>query len=98
MDTDRRPHPDDPQLLDRGATERRVQYGRHRGACRESPARPGHHADQNLVPEGARFDPKNADPTSATGASLPDAFLRPIQFTNVTERTREGVTDYDSCR
>jgi hypothetical protein len=55
--------------------------------------------DQNLVPEGARFDPKNADPTSATGASLPDAFLRPIpQFTTVTERTREGVTDYDSMQ
>ena len=36
MDTDRRPHPDDPQLLDRGATERRVQHGRHRGARRES--------------------------------------------------------------
>ena len=55
--------------------------------------------DQNLVPEGARFDPKNADPTSATGASLPDAFLRPIpQFTAVTERTREGVTDYDSLQ
>ena len=55
--------------------------------------------DQNLVPEGARFDPKNADPTSATGASLPDAFLRPIpQFTSVTERTREGVTDYDSLQ
>jgi hypothetical protein len=53
----------------------------------------------NLVPEGARFKPVNADPTSATGASLADAFLRPIpQFTNVTERTREGVTDYDSLQ
>ena len=55
--------------------------------------------DRNLVPEGARFDPKNADPTSATGASLPDAFLRPIpQFTTVTERTREGLTNYDSMQ
>ena len=48
--------------------------------------------DKNLVPEGARFDPKNVDPTSATRASLPDAFLRPIpQFTTVNERTREGL-------
>jgi hypothetical protein len=55
--------------------------------------------DRNLVPERARFDASNADPTSATGASLPDAFLRPIpQFTTVTERTREGVTDYDSLQ
>ena len=55
--------------------------------------------DKNLVPEGARFDPKNADPTSATGASLPDAFLRPIsQFTTVTERTREGLVNYDSLQ
>src|SRR4026207_2445795 len=53
--------------------------------------------DKNLVPEGARFDPKNADPTSTTGASLPDAFLRPIpQFTTVNDRTRDGITDYDS--
>src|SRR6185295_14295308 len=55
--------------------------------------------DQNLVPEGARFDRNNADPTSATGAPLPDAFLRPIpQFTTVNERTRDGVTDYDSLQ
>jgi hypothetical protein len=55
--------------------------------------------DQNLVPEGARFDPRNADPTSATGASLPDAFLRPIpQFTTVNERTREGFVNYDSLQ
>jgi len=53
--------------------------------------------DQNLVPVGARFDPKNADPTSAAGATLPDAFLRPIpQFTGVTERTRDGYINYDS--
>ena len=55
--------------------------------------------DKNLVPEGARFDRRNADPTSATGASLPDAFLRPIpQFTSVNERTREGFVDYDSLQ
>jgi hypothetical protein len=55
--------------------------------------------DQNLVPIGARFDPANADPTSATRATLADAFLRPIpQFTTVTERTRDGVVDYDSMQ
>ena len=55
--------------------------------------------DRNLVPEGARFDPRNVDPTSATGAALPDAFLRPIpQFTTVTERTREGLINYDSLQ
>jgi hypothetical protein len=55
--------------------------------------------NRNPVPEGARFDPRNADPTSATGASLPDAFLRPIpQFTTVNERTREGLVDYDSLQ
>ena len=55
--------------------------------------------DKNLVPEGARFDPKNADPTSATRASLPDAFLRPIpQFTTVNERTREGTSTTTRCR
>ena len=55
--------------------------------------------DKNLVPEGARFDPKNVDPTSATRASLPDAFLRPIpQFTTVNERTREGTVNYDSLQ
>src|SRR4029453_450587 len=55
--------------------------------------------DKNLVPEGARFDPKNIDPPLATPASLPDAFLRPIpQFTTVTERSREGLTNYDSLQ
>jgi hypothetical protein len=55
--------------------------------------------DQNLVPVGARFSPANADPTSATGASLADAFLRPIpQFTSVTERTRNGYINYDSMQ
>ena len=35
----------------------------------------------------------------ATRAALPDAFLRPIpQFTTVTERTREGLTNYDSLQ
>jgi hypothetical protein len=55
--------------------------------------------DRNLVPEGARFDPRNVDPTSATRAALPDAFLRPIpQFTTVTERSREGLINYDSLQ
>jgi len=55
--------------------------------------------DQNFVPVGARFNPANADPTSATGAVLPDAFLRPIpQFTSVTERTRNGYINYDSMQ
>jgi len=55
--------------------------------------------DLNLVPEGARFDPRNVDPTSPTRAALPDAFLRPVpQFTTVTERTREGLTNYDSLQ
>lgn len=51
----------------------------------------------NLVPVGARFNPANIDRT--TGGVLPDAFLRPIsQFNEVTERTREGVVDYDSLQ
>ena len=55
--------------------------------------------NQNLVPEGARFNPANVDPTSATGAVLNDNFLRPIpQYTNVTERSREGYIDYDSLQ
>jgi hypothetical protein len=55
--------------------------------------------DRNLVPEGARFDPKYVDPTSATGVVLPDAFLRPIpEYTSITERTREGYTNYDSLQ
>ena len=53
----------------------------------------------NLVPEGARFNPANVDPTSATGAVLNDNFLRPIpQYTNVTERSREGFIDYNSLQ
>ena len=35
---------DDAQLLDRGAAERRLQHGRHRGVRRQSPARPAHDA------------------------------------------------------
>jgi hypothetical protein len=53
----------------------------------------------NLVPPGARFNPANADPTSAAGATLADVFLRPIpHYGNITERTRDGVIDYDSLQ
>ena len=57
--------PDDPQLLDRSATERRVQHGRHRGVRREPPARPGHHAiepgarGRALRPEERRSDQRD---------------------------------------
>jgi len=55
--------------------------------------------DRNLVPIGARFDAANVDPTSATRAVLADAFLRAIpQFTTVTERTRDGLVNYDSLQ
>ena len=95
MDTDRRPHADDHNFSIE--VQQNVGFNTVVTAAHVANRQRGlvTTRDQNLVPEGARFDPKNADPTSATGASLPDAFLRPIPVHNRDGANEEGVTDYD---
>lgn len=55
--------------------------------------------DVNPVPLGARFDPRNTDPTRP-GAVLPEIFLRPRfpGYSSVTERQFSGGTNYHSLQ
>jgi hypothetical protein len=50
------------------------------------------------IPIGARFDPKNADPTN-TRVPLPDAFLRPLQgYNNIGFNERAATSNYHSLQ
>ncbi|MBL8179881.1 MAG: carboxypeptidase regulatory-like domain-containing protein [Bryobacterales bacterium] len=56
--------------------------------------------EQNLgdVPLGARFDPRNADPTNPR-IPLPDVFLRPIPgYSDVALRDAAGTSNYHSLQ
>ncbi|MFN0106710.1 MAG: carboxypeptidase regulatory-like domain-containing protein [Bryobacteraceae bacterium] len=56
--------------------------------------------EQNLgdVPLGARFDPRNADPTNPR-VPLPDNFLRPIAgYSDVALRDAAGTSNYHSLQ
>ncbi len=51
----------------------------------------------NVVPEGARFNAANVDPT--TGRALPDNFLRPmVGLGDVSRIENTGIADYDSLQ
>jgi hypothetical protein len=57
----------------------------------------GRHLNQttniNLVPDGARIDPKNINPF--TGTVLPDNFLRPYSgYANINARSNFGTSSY----
>ncbi|HEY2018633.1 MAG TPA: hypothetical protein VGH38_34245, partial [Bryobacteraceae bacterium] len=56
--------------------------------------------DYNLIPFGARFMPQNADPTSTSGAPLPNAFLGPLTqgYTNMLVSHPAARTRYDSLQ
>ena len=52
----------------------------------------------NLIPFGAQFLPQNLDPTSTSGAPLPNNFLGPVTqgYTNMTISHPASRTRYDS--